>query len=167
MRLDAESGTVRETAPAAPGKGGVTRRAAAADVPAMHVIEAASFSDPWSRASFASLVLEPLVYVSVAEAEGAVCGYAVLLVAADEAEILNIAVVASARRRGIGARLLDDAILEGRARGARTMYLDVRDSNVAARALYESRGFVEAGRRRKYYTSPVEDAVSLRLALTT
>ena len=155
----------RTQAMAPPGTPVVIRRAAADDLVAVREIEAASFSDPWAPSAFAALIHEPVVYFSVAERDGRLAGFAVLTVAADEAEILNLAVPASMRRGGVGAQLLDDMIRDGRARGARTMYLDVRASNVAARALYASRGFAEAGRRRRYYSSPVEDALSLRLML--
>jgi len=69
------------------------------------------------------------------------------------------------RRQGIGASLLDAALAEGRRRGAQNMYLEVRESNSAARRLYASRGFEELGRRRGYYKRPVEDAIVLRLEM--
>ena len=141
------------------------RRAGADDIAAIQAIEASSFSDPWAPASFASLLDDPMVYVSVSDVRGVVAGFAVLVVAADEADIMNIAVRTGARRCGIGSDLLDDVIREARVRGARTLYLDVREANVAARGMYASRGFAEAGRRRRYYTAPVEDALSLRLVL--
>jgi ribosomal-protein-alanine N-acetyltransferase len=84
--------------------------------------------------------------------------------AADEGEIANLAVREPTRRRGIGAALLDAALAEGTRRGAANMYLEVRESNEAARRLYASRGFEEIGRRRRYYRHPVEDAIVLRRA---
>ena len=141
------------------------RPATLADLAAVHAIERSSFSDPWRESSFASLLGEPLVYFPVAEIDGGVAGFAVLVVVADEAEVTNIAVHAGGRRGGIGAVLLDRLTDEARQRGARAMYLDVRESNAAARALYASRGFGEVGRRRRYYSAPVEDALSLRLGL--
>lgn len=143
----------------------LVRPATLADVAAVHAIERSSFSDPWRESAFASLVVEPLVYFPVAEVDGDVCGFAILVVVADEAEVTNLAVRAGARRSGIGAVLLDGLIGDARHRGARAMYLDVRESNAAARALYASRGFDEVGRRRRYYSAPVEDALSLRLGL--
>ncbi|MBI2795096.1 MAG: ribosomal protein S18-alanine N-acetyltransferase [Gemmatimonadetes bacterium] len=149
----------------AAARGVRVRGATPADVGAVHAIEVASFGDPWPRNAFVALVGEPRVYFPVAELAGAVAGYAMLVVAADEGEITNIAVAPAARRDGIGAILLDRLIDEAARRGARTLYLDVRESNAGARALYASRGFAEAGRRRRYYSAPVEDALSLRLAL--
>ena len=83
--------------------------------------------------------------------------------AADEGEILNLAVAPAGRRRGLG-RALVEAMLEAlRTRGIRQVYLEVRESNSSARALYASRGFKEVGRRKAYYRRPVEDAIVLRL----
>jgi ribosomal-protein-alanine N-acetyltransferase len=89
-------------------------------------------------------------------------GYIVALDAADEGEILNLAVAPGGRRRGLG-RALVDAMLDTLAdRGVRHVYLEVRESNAPARALYAALGFAEAGRRKAYYRRPVEDAIVLR-----
>jgi [ribosomal protein S18]-alanine N-acetyltransferase len=69
------------------------------------------------------------------------------------------------RGQGVGARLLDDALAAARRNGATAAYLEVRDSNAAARALYASRGFEQVGRRRNYYRKPVEDALVMRRVL--
>ena len=137
------------------------------DVDAVAAIEAISFSDPWSRASFASLVGNPQVLFAVADAAPpsdapAVVGYVVAWFAADEAEIANLAAAPSVRGRGVGAALLDAALAEATHRGATAVYLEVRESNAAARALYASRDFAEVGRRRNYYRRPLEDALVLR-----
>jgi [ribosomal protein S18]-alanine N-acetyltransferase len=97
----------------------------------------------------------------VAQEAGAVCGLIVFRVIADEAEILNLAVDLTHRRRGIASRLIGDAIGACRAAGAKKIFLEVRDSNQAARNLYARAGFLEAGRRRQYYRQPLEDAVVL------
>lgn len=137
------------------------------DLGAIAELEKAAFSDPWSLASFQSVLAEPAAYVAAArerESDG-VAGYVVAWFAADEGEIANLAVREPTRRRGIGAALLDAALEEAGRRGAANMYLEVRESNEAARALYASRGFEEIGRRKKYYRHPVEDAVVLRWTL--
>ena len=108
---------------------------------------------------------DPRVAFLIAEAGGTVRGYVVAWFVLDEGEIGNLAVARDARRRGIGALLLDGAIAAVRDSDVDTLYLEVRDSNVAARALYASRGFVEVGRRREYYRKPKEDALVLRLDL--
>ena len=136
------------------------------DVPLIAELEKVAFSDPWSRASFESVIDEPAAYVAVARAATErIVGYVVAWFAADEGEIANLAVREPTRRQGIGASLLDAALAEGRGRGAKNMYLEVRESNGAARRLYASRGFEELGRRRGYYKRPVEDAIVLRLEL--
>jgi ribosomal-protein-alanine N-acetyltransferase len=141
------------------------RRAEVADLDAVVAIERASFTDPpWSHDSFTALVDSPRAYFMVAcEAPaGPVVGYVVAWFVADEAEIANLAVAPPRRTRGVGARLLDAALTEAHANGARVVHLEVRDSNAAARALYGSRGFSAVGRRRRYYRDPVEDALLLR-----
>jgi ribosomal-protein-alanine N-acetyltransferase len=142
------------------------RPATATDVDEVVAIERAAFSDPWSRSAFAGLLGDNRVLFAVAELpDGAIAGYVVAWFVADEGEIANLAVTAEARRRRLGAALLDEAIRAARERDVTSIYLEVRDSNAAARALYASRGFVEVGRRRRYYRKPVEDALVLRLVL--
>jgi ribosomal-protein-alanine N-acetyltransferase len=136
------------------------------DLPLIANLETMAFSDPWSQASFESMMAEPAAYVAVArKASERILGYVVAWFAADEGEIANLAVREPTRRQGIGASLLDAALHEGRSRGAKNMYLEVRESNEAARRLYASRGFEELGRRRGYYKRPVEDAIVLRVEL--
>jgi [ribosomal protein S18]-alanine N-acetyltransferase len=142
------------------------RPAAPDDLDAVVAIERQSFTDPpWSRASFTALVDSPRAFFSVACAAGTVVGYVVAWVVGDEAEVANLAVAPEWRGRGVGAVLLDAALSEARQGGAHVAHLEVRDSNKAARALYGSRGFTPVGRRRRYYQSPVEDAVLLRCDL--
>ena len=157
---------------AAAGRAVRLRRATEADVEAMAAVERASFGDPWSRDSFASLVRNADAFFMVADGAAAAwappeapLGYVVAWFVLDEAEVANIAVAASARGRGVGGRLLDAALHEARRRGAAQVFLEVRESNAVARRLYASRGFVELGRRRRYYRAPVEDALVLRLTM--
>ncbi|HZS62051.1 MAG TPA: ribosomal protein S18-alanine N-acetyltransferase [Gemmatimonadaceae bacterium] len=147
----------------------VLRRAEKTDLDAVVAIERASFTDPpWSRESFTALVDSPRAYFTVAcePPTGAVVGYVVAWFVVDEAEIANLAVAPDRRGRGVGSRLLDAALTEARLAGAIVVHLEVRDSNAAARALYDSRGFEAVGRRRRYYRDPVEDALLLRRDLT-
>ena len=141
--------------------------AVSSDIPAIVDLEKAAFSDPWSADSFASVLAEPAVFMAAARESdsGALLGYVVAWFAADEGEIANLAVAEPTRKRGIGAALLDAALAQAHLRGALNMYLEVRESNEAARRLYASRGFEEVGRRRGYYRRPVEDAVVLRRAM--
>ena len=78
----------------------------------------------------------------------------------------NIAVAGPARRRGLGTRLLGEFLDLARARGADAVFLEVRESNRAARALYEKWAFLECGRRRRYYQDPDEDAILYRIGFT-
>jgi ribosomal-protein-alanine N-acetyltransferase len=150
------------------------RRATRADLSAMHRIEQASFSDPWTEDSFATALSLDRMQVLVAEShegeqggDGAVglLGYVVALVIGPEAEIADLAVAPKARRRGIGRALLERALAELAAVGVRTLYLEVRESNQAARTLYDAHGFASVGRRRGYYREPLEDALVLRRAI--
>lgn len=140
----------------------------AQDVAPVAAIEAASFSDPWPETAFSQLLPQAHVRMHVAvEASDAasadmVVGYCVLLLAADEGEIANIATAPRARGQGVAGRLLDHALATAMANGAQAVFLEVRESNVPARRLYASRQFVPVGRRRGYYTQPREDALLLR-----
>lgn len=139
------------------------RATTADDVSAMAAIEALAFTDPWPATSFHELLLHPFSRMATAVDErGGIIGYCVMLRASDEAEIANIATAPGMRRRGIGAQLLDDAIAAGTAMGVLATFLEVRESNSPALALYASRGFLAVGRRRGYYRYPVEDALVLR-----
>ena len=86
-------------------------------------------------------------------------------VAADEVEVLTLAVAPAARRRGLGSRLLDAAMMLATSRGARVAFLEVSIGNVAARTLYARAGFTPTGRRPRYYADGT-DALVLRRTLT-
>jgi ribosomal-protein-alanine N-acetyltransferase len=98
----------------------------------------------------------------VAEEAAQVVGFIVGRRTGQEWEIENIAVTGSARRRGLGTRLLGEFMDMVRSRGGREIFLEVRESNLAARALYEKWAFLEAGRRKDYYEHPAEDALILK-----
>ena len=129
---------------------------------AAHAIEQAVFADPWSTQDFRDCLSSDALFL-VAELKDAVAGYVVALDAADEGEILNVAVTPSARRAGIGRSLVHAVISALAERGVRQIYLEVRESNAGARAMYAALGFQEVGRRRGYYRRPVEDAIVLRV----
>lgn len=102
----------------------------------------------------------------MAVAEGRPAGYLLARHAADEGEILNLGVAPAARRRGIGRALVREGLNALAALGATRVFLEVRESNAAARALYAEFGFGEVGRRRGYYRRPTEDAIVLRAAIS-
>lgn len=128
------------------------------------MIEQLVFADPWSQRDFRDCVTSDATFLVAETAEG-VAGYLVALDAADEGEILNLAVAPGGRRHGIGRALVDHALDSLARRGVRQVYLEVRESNAPARALYAAHGFREVGRRAQYYRRPVEDAVILRAAI--
>jgi ribosomal-protein-alanine N-acetyltransferase len=115
---------------------------------------------PWS-ADYSRLALHGDLSVRVVEEEGIVCGLVVFRTMADEAEILNLAVDSTRRRRGIGSRLMEGALAACKMAGVKRIFLEVRDSNDAARKFYLRMGFTQVGRRRKYYLEPMEDALVL------
>jgi ribosomal-protein-alanine N-acetyltransferase len=136
------------------------------DIAGIVEIERAAFSDPWSARAFAESIEHPAVYFACARSdEGVVLGYVVAWFAADQGEIANLAVTPKGWGSGIGRSLLVNAIDEGARRGIGDVFLEVRDSNARARKLYETSGFEEIGRRRRYYSKPVEDAIVLRRTL--
>ena len=143
------------------------RPAETRDVDAVTAIERESFTLPWSKRSFVDLVRSHEgIFLVATYPNGAVVGYAVLLVAGDESELTNIAVAASARGQGVGKLLLDAIVLRAQQRRASRVFLEVRESNMTAQALYAAKGFQSVARRRRYYSQPVEDALVLRLDLS-
>lgn len=150
--------------------------AGAADVDAMLTVMAQAFDprfgEAWSAVqlggslaqidTWARLVRDP------ADGRGAPLGFSLCRRIVDEAELLLVAVVPQARRRGIGGLLLETAQRDARLRGSRTMFLEMRDGNAAALQLYRAQGFVEIGRRRDYYRGIAgnrHDAVTMRRTL--
>ncbi len=135
----------------------------ASDVRAVAAIEKSAFSDPWPAEAFDSLIGRSHARLQVAvDRVGEIRGYCVLIRALDEGEIANIATSLEARGQGVGGALLDDALAYADAHGISSLFLEVRVSNDAARALYSARGFSQVGRRRGYYQRPDEDALVLR-----
>jgi ribosomal-protein-alanine N-acetyltransferase len=131
------------------------------DVDAVAEIERASFADPWSPRAFTYEVRENegRSWVWVAEVEGRVAGYLVAWPVEDEVHLANLAVTASWRGRGIGRRLLMRLMERSRNADAAWIALEVRESNAAAKGLYESFGFRPVAIRKKYYRREGEDAV--------
>jgi ribosomal-protein-alanine N-acetyltransferase len=105
------------------------------------------------------------LWVARLEPDGPPVGVLLAWDAADEVHVLDVAVEAEARRRGVGRSLLTTAVEHGRTRGARVVLLEVRRSNAPAIALYRSFGFEEVGVRRSYYTDNGEDALVFHLEL--
>ncbi len=137
-----------------------------ADIEAVAQLEVIAFADPWTRQAFEAALRERHARFRVAHAaDGLLAGYLVAWFVLDEGEIANLAVVPTSRRRGVARALLESIIAEARASRIARLFLEVRESNAAARALYVSMGFTPIARRPRYYRKPVEDAIVLRLEL--
>jgi len=139
------------------------RKLEALDIPAvLAILEESPEAAAWSRESLLQLdSVTPTAWV--AEWEGIVAGFLIGRSAADEFEILNMAVSRAHRRQGIASKLLESALEASRKAGIARVYLEVRASNEPAIALYKRHGFTECGRRARYYRDPVEDAILLSL----
>jgi ribosomal-protein-alanine N-acetyltransferase len=128
-------------------------------VPEVVQIENDSFSTPWSATIFMRALRDEKTRTIVALLDERVVGYAVFWIVGDYAELSDIAVEEMWRQRGIGEMLVT-AVVEGcSVLGVRSLFLEVRESNIPARKLYEKKDFSEITRRRRYYTNPVEDAL--------
>lgn len=137
------------------------------DLAEVLTLERSVYPSPWPEEHLARIVALPGAIGRVAELEGSgVIGYALGWVAADEAELANIAVAPRHRRSGVGHRLLESMREAAAGLGATRMYLEVRVSNDVAQAFYRSRGFTVTGRRREYYSRPREDALTMAVDLT-
>jgi ribosomal-protein-alanine acetyltransferase len=143
------------------------RPATAADVPAMMALERhAVTAAHWSAADYARLFSPGFQSVALVLEEQEVEGFVVARGTGPEWELENMAVAGPARRRGLGTRLLAELLDRARQAGARHIFLEVRESNRAARALYEKWAFVECGHRKAYYRDPDEDAVLYRFTFS-
>lgn len=122
----------------------------------------------WTQQDLAELIASPGVAGLLLQVDGHDAGLAVCRVAADEAELLTVAIRPAHRRKGLARRLLATVIDHVRNAGARTLFLEVGVDNPAARSLYESQGFRAVGERRGYYQrgqGPAADGVVMRLTL--
>lgn len=128
-------------------------------------IEKECFTTPWSRHDLSCALSNPAFSCLAALNSGETCGYVIVCAAADEAEIINLAVERSSRRKGIAEMLMTAAVESAKQKGAVTMYLEVRASNTAAKSLYEKLGFSVIGTRRSYYKNPTEDALLMSKTL--
>ena len=130
---------------------------------ALAALHAEAFETPWSAQAFADLLDQAGVVP-----EGAEDGFILIRAVADEAEILTLAVRPSARRQGLGGRLVKAASRRAVELGASRMFLEVAEDNAPARGLYGALGFEAAGRRPRYYPraeGPAVDALLLVLNL--
>jgi ribosomal-protein-alanine N-acetyltransferase len=136
------------------------------DLPWIAAMERELYAFPWSQGNFRDSLMAGYDCWVVCDGDEVV-GYAILMIALDEAHLLNIAVSASRHRRGIGRDFIAHMIEVGRAKGVEVIYLEVRPSNVVARHLYRTMGFQQIAIRPGYYPAldGREDALFLGLTL--
>ena len=125
-------------------------------------LEKQCFSSPWSENSISGELTNPLSLWLVAVEGDTVCGYVGSQAVLGEADMMNLAVLPSCRRQGVGRLLVTELVEALKGAGNHCLTLEVRASNTPAIALYASMGFSEVGRRPRYYTKPEEDALILR-----
>ena len=123
--------------------------------------------DFWSEISFYEALYNPAcaIFAAYDKSFSEICGYGVLYTAADEGDIANIAVLPHMRKRGLGKAILQKMLEQAKEKGAERLFLEVRESNEGAGALYEAVGFEKIGKRRNYYINPREDAVIMEKTL--
>jgi ribosomal-protein-alanine N-acetyltransferase len=138
----------------------LVRAAIPADLAVLLALDRAATAAPhWSEAEYRRLLTEDTGHVTLVIEEDYVQGFIIGRDLGPEWEIENVVVAEAARRRGLGERLVRELLSLARSRGAQAVFLEVRESNGAARGLYSKMGFVETGRRKSYYTNPEEDAL--------
>jgi ribosomal-protein-alanine N-acetyltransferase len=134
------------------------RPATPADLPVLQALErAAPTAAHWNEADYQQLFAAERVTIVIEEDH--VQGFIVARNLGPEWEIENIVIASTTQRRGLGTRLVQELLEHAQSQGAQAVFLEVRESNRAARALYSKSGFVESGRRRCYYRNPDEDAL--------
>jgi ribosomal-protein-alanine N-acetyltransferase len=131
-------------------------------------VEQASYAFPWTRGNFIDSLLANHLAWCLLDAPGRLLGYAIAMAGVEELHLLNITVAGEHRRCGHARFIMEALVAHGRRSGARTLWLEVRPSNQAARRLYDDLGFERIGLRRQYYPAEGnrrEDAWVMRLDL--
>lgn len=123
------------------------------------------FSDAWSEKSVLDTLNQNETVCLVAEKAGRTAGYLLAYTAADEAEIARIATVKEMQRKGVAGVIMKELKTICREQGVNKIFLDVRESNTAARRFYEKEGFREDGIRQRFYDNPVEDGILMSLVI--
>ena len=127
---------------------------------ALTELERRCFSDPWTADMLRGQFKDSFHEFLVAEGpEGELLGYGALMYVLDEGSISNVAVAPDCRRQGIGDALIEALLKRAEGLALAFVTLEVRESNLAARALYKKHGFADVGKRKNYYELPREDAI--------
>lgn len=132
------------------------------DVASVAALEVENFSRPWSYDAFLKTLSDENYIVMIARDGENLLGYCVLLCTGEEADITNVCTAPSARGKGVATTLLTALLEAGKARGVNEYFLEVREGNTPARALYKKLGFEEIGIRKNYYEAPKEHAVLMK-----
>lgn len=132
-----------------------------ADVPAVAEMEKLCFRSPWSKRMLKEELMNPIALYHVFELNGELIAYAGMWIHFDEAHITNVAVLPEYRRKGYGRRIMLLSMQAAAEAGAAQMTLEARESNSGALAMYSQLGFIQSGRRKRYYTDTKEDALIL------
>jgi ribosomal-protein-alanine N-acetyltransferase len=139
------------------------RPATAEDIPAILAMAGqAEQAAHWPEEKYRQMLVEdeaPRRLVLVLEDQGTVQGFALGQVLHQECQIETLVIASGARRKGLATKLLQRLIQAARHEGVNAFFLEARESNLGARALYNKIGFAESGRRKRYYREPEEDGV--------
>ena len=140
-------------------------RATPEDAAAIAALETLTFSAPYTEKSVHDMLSSTIHPSFVVRDGGELLGYLLGQMIVPEGELLRIAVRPSARRRGVGRALIEAFLAHLQANGCTVCFLDVREHNAPAQALYSSYGFTPLDRRKGYYHLPTEDAIIMQLPL--
>ena len=141
----------------------ICRKAQAADLASLAIIEKEAMTHPWSEEQLAAELFHPAAFVVVAALPEEVAGFLVFRAHPPEAEILRLAVRPVWQQQGFARRILQKGLQYLAGQGVSICFLEVRRSNTAARSCYDRAGFTEVGRRPGYYRQPAEEAVVMQL----
>jgi ribosomal-protein-alanine N-acetyltransferase len=130
-----------------------------------HAGTAAHWAEREYDALFATEAPPRLALVATSDVDRVV-GFVIARCSTGEWEIENIVVAPTHRRRGVGIKIIRELLIQAQYTGATSVLLEVRESNLAARRLYEKLGFSQHGRRYSYYQGPEEDALLLSFSIT-
>ena len=148
--------------------GYIVRAVSEKDIPGIVRLEEQCFSHPMSEDNAKSFLLgdNSIAFVCCeTKSPDLICAYCGALCILDEAQVLNVATAPSHRGRGLGRLVTETLLTAAREKSVISITLEVRESNDIAKSLYKSLGFYEIGRIKKYYTTPTEDALILKLDL--
>jgi len=140
------------------------RPAIPSEVSELAAIERRCFSDPWTPAGIREMMQSGTTITLIAACGKVAAGYLMARISGEEGEILNLAVLPEHRRQGVANQLLQQGLAALKSAGVREAYLEVRESNQPALALYGAYGFRPVAVRPHYYRNPPEDALVLRSA---